>query len=150
MVHTMLSVFHKLPDYYPALKSGNWEFDFSKPIEFQAIGYADITGWRMLMFVENENKGYADITFAFSGMAMMPYLSCKNPETLFLKGAELIIPMVEEDVVKVEPPKPKPLSRWQRFKNWFRWRKSSPSSSSSSSTSVLSDIGDAIGDIISD
>jgi len=148
LVHTLLSVFYRLSDHYPSLKSGEWEFDFTKRIDFQAIGYSDISGWKMLMFVENETKGYADITFAFSGMAAIPYLTCKNPETLFLKGPEMIIPMVEVDVAKAPPPKPKKLSRWQRFKNWFRWNRSS--SGSSSSPSVLGDIGDAIGDIISD
>ncbi|MND91425.1 hypothetical protein D3C80_835460 [compost metagenome] len=145
LVHTLLGVYDRLPDFYPALKAGKWEFDFTRPIEFQAIAYTDASGWKMLMMVENEDRYGATVTFAFSGMEAIPYLSCKDYEPLFLKGPEMMIPWIETITVKQEPPKPKPLTRWQRFKNWFRRK---PSTSSSSGTSILDDIGEVISDIV--
>ena len=146
IILAMLGVYDRLPDRYPALKAGNWEFEFQKYLEFQAISYIDITGWKMLMMVEDEQRDGATITLAFSGHAEIPILLADRYDTIYQKGED-ILQLREVFMERFEKSKPPPkLTRWQRFKNWFRWNRK-PSNQSNSS-SVLDDIGDVIGDIL--
>ena len=143
VVWTLLGIYKQFPDHYPALKAGDWKWDFEHPVEFQAMSYIDVTGWKMLVMVEDEDRYGSTVTIAFSGMAHIPMLTVSHIDCRFLKGDQLLI--LWDDFVKKHEPPPKPLSRWQRFKNWFRWNRK-PSNQSNSS--VLGDIGDAIGDIL--
>lgn len=146
VVWTLMGFYKEFPDHYPVLKAGDWKWDFEEPIEFQAMSFIDITGWKMLVMVEDEDRYGATVTIAFSGMAHIPMLTVSDIDCRFLKGEQMLI--LWEELVRKNAPPPKPLSRWQRFKNWFRRKKGSDSSSSSSS--VLDDIGDVISDIVSD
>lgn len=147
LVRTMTAFFGAMPDYYPGLKAGNWNFEYDHPIEFQAISYVDIAGWKMLMMVEDESLQGVTVSLCFSGMTKTPMLVVKDFDQRFLQGAQLLTRL--DDIMPPPEPEIRKPSLWQRFKNFFRWKRP-PKSSSSSSTSVLSDIGDAIGDIISD
>lgn len=142
----MVGVYDRLPDQYPALKAGNWEFEFQKYLEFQAISYININGCKMLMMVEDEQLDGATITLAFSGPAEIPILLADRYDTIYQKGED-ILQLREVFMERLEKNKPAPkLSRWQRFKNWFRFGKKKQTSSSGS---VLDDIGDAISDVAS-
>lgn len=146
LVNMIAGFYDGFPDFFPGLKAGNWHWDFDKPIEFQAIAYSDVTGWKMFFSVENETLRGCTVTLAFSGMALTPMLLVRDFETTFLKGEELIKRI--DDVMPPPEPEIRKPSLWQRFKNFFRWRKRSSSSTQSSSSSVLDDIGDVVSDIL--
>lgn len=146
LVNMVTGFYDGFPDFFPGLKVGNWHWDFDRPIDFQAIAYSDITGWKMFFSVENETLRGCTVTLAFSGMALTPMLLVRDFETIFLKGNDLIKRI--DDVMPPPEPEIRKPTWWQRFKNFFRWRKRKSCDTHSDNGTVLGAVGEVIEKIL--